>query len=198
MGATAAGSAAYQGVSSVGNGYIQASALRAQAQNQTAIAQMAQDRQNFAAGQSDRAAADAVKRGGVAANDRAEQGRQAEGVAKAQAAAEGGAGSAAEQNAVSQVESLSAADQATIKTNAFREAYGLQSQAISQRAEGTADVIKARMNSNQLDYMAKSSMITGWSKAVGYGAKGASDYSKNKSPSNNYAGTDDSGGGGYA
>lgn len=179
------GGAAFQGTMAVGNGYVQAAALRNQADYEKKIAELNNKTLDYQAGMADEASTDALKRGNTAANARSEMERQQAGTVRAQAAAAGGAGAAggdAAATALEQVGDVSATDQAAIKTNAYREAFGFQSNALALRGQEQANTIQARMKANQLDYMARSSMITGWTKAIGYGFSAASDYNKNKSP----------------
>lgn len=206
MGATAGASAAFQGVSSIGNGYIQASALRSQADYEKKIAELNNQRLEANAGLVDEAATDAVKRGNTSALQRVEKQRQDDGTIRAQAASEGALGSEAQTNAMSAVDTMSAVNQASIKTNAYREAFGLQSQSIALRGQEQDNTFGARIRANQLEGMAKSSMITGWTKAIGFGMTSASDYSKSsktggeKAPSGStrYSGPDSGGFGGMA
>lgn len=183
MGATAAASQGIQSVSSVGNGYIQAGALRNQAGLETGIASLNNQKLAYEAGMADLSAADTLRRGNTVANNRAGQGIMQAGKIRAEAAASGGnggSGSDAASNALEQVGDVSATDQAAIKTNAYRAAFGLQSSAIAMRGEEDANTIQARMKANQLDYMAKSSMITGWSRGLGFGMSAAGNFSKSR------------------
>lgn len=185
MGATAGASQVFSGTQAIGNGYIQASALRNQADAEKKIAEINNQKLGFEAGMADEAASDAVKRGNTAANARSEQERQQAGMVRAQAAATGGtgaAGSEAAGNALEQVGDLSATDQAAIKTNAYREAFGMKSTAIALRGQAQANTIQAQMKANQDEYMARSSMITGWTKGIGDGFSAASDFKKSAKP----------------
>ncbi len=189
--AQGAGSAG-QAVSSVGNGYVQAAALRSQAGYQTSVTALNNKTLEFQAGQVDAQAADVTARGMQAATAQVQKARLQEGASKAAAAGQGGLGSVGSEavdNAVAQTESVSAADAAAIKTNAWRAAYGLQTQAISIRGQEAADTLKAVSSSNALENAARSSMITGWSSGLNSGMKSGIGFSKN-SKSSRYAGTD--------
>lgn len=174
--------AAFQATNAVGGGYIQAAALRNQADYTTKLAELDNKTLDYQSGAASAAAEDAVKRGNTAANKLDTTSRLQIGAERAAASAEGATGSAAEQNAVGTTESMTAATQAAIKTNAFREAFGLQSQAIALKGQEDVNTFQARTKANSLNYMARSSMITGWTKGIGYGFQAAGEAKKGASP----------------
>ncbi len=180
MGSTAGASTALQGTQSIGNGFIQAAALRNQAGFTTRMAGMNNQVLEHNAAMSEEAATDAQIQGNTAANQRAEVTRLQTGNVRAEAAANGnaGVGSAAEASALQATGDASAADQAATKINSYRAAFGLQSQAIATKGQEAQNTMNASMKANQDNNMAFASMITGGTRGIGYGMRAAGDFYK--------------------
>jgi len=108
----------------------------------------------------DRASAEAKELGQERASDTLEQARQLQGTQRAQLAASGvdiGSGSAAQ--VLEQTVDFGIQDAITVKTNAYRQAFGLEKQAVNQRA--AAKVSRAGRKFEQ-----KATIIAGGLKAV--------------------------------
>jgi hypothetical protein len=170
--------AAFQASNSIGMGFVQAAALRAQADYNKKVAELnnktLEVQAEYASGQAD----DAVKRGAAAVNKRAQQERLDVGAKRAAFAGAGGdLGSEAAANIVADAEAVSASDQVNLQANAFREAFGFKSQAIAIKGEQAKNDFQARTGANALEYAAKSSMITGITSGI---AGGVDAYGKSQ------------------
>lgn len=166
--------AAFQGVSQVGGGYVQAAALRAQADYQQKVMELNNKTLDYQAGVTDQQAADAEKRGGQAVGARAQKERLDVGAKRAAITAAGGdTSSEMAANAVGEVETVSADDQASISTSAWREAFGFKSQGIAIRGQQEVNKFQARVQGNALQNAARSSIITGWNEGIATGLEAA-------------------------
>lgn len=182
MAAAQGAGSAFQAVNSVGGGYVHAQSLRDQASYQSSVTDLNNKTLEYQAGQADEQATDAVKRGNTAVNTIEQKNRLQTGAERASAAAQGGlssVGSEAVANANSNTESANAAEQATVKINAWREAYGYQSQGNALRGQEDANTLQSRTSSNALEYSARSSMITGWNEGIYGGLRAAEGFAKN-------------------
>lgn len=211
MAAAQGAGAAYGATTSIVGGYTQAKALRDQADIQSQVAQLNNKTLDYQSKISGEQSDDAIKRGGQAANMKAQQARLAEGAARVGVAAQGGdVNGAVAANITGNIESMSAADQAAIKVNAFREAFGYKSQSIAQKGQEDVNTYQAKSSANALNFMAKSSMITGWNNGIAGGLRAAQGVDKNRKPRNPadagngdpsngaYGGPDNGSYGGYA
>jgi hypothetical protein len=175
------GAAAFQAGNSVGMGFVQAAALRSQADYQKKVAELNNKTLQLQVDYAEEQSADAVKRGGQAANKRGQKERLDIGARRAAIAAAGGdPSSAAALTEIGDMEAVSAADQVNIQANAFREAFGYKSQGLAVQGEQLKNTFQARTGANALEYAAKSSMITGITDGI---AGGASAYGKSKANS---------------
>lgn len=159
-------SGVFSSVSTAGNAYVQSKAQRAQADYQKKVANLNADYASVQAG-------DVVKQGELAAAQKQQNTRLQLGDQRAAAAASGAdVNSEGIQDNLQRSEVVSAADEAAIKSNAWRQAFGIQAQAIIMRDQG-------QMNYNAGNFAARSTMITGGIQSVGYGvqAYGASNES---------------------
>ena len=161
----------YQGLSGIGEGYIKADAYRAQKDYESKIAELNNSALDYSIEAAEDQAADAVKRGGTAALKRDQKTRLQQGAQRAGMAAGGGE---IDTETVDHTGTIGAADTAAIKTNAWREAFGFTSKANQIRGAQNQNTFDARTKGNALEYAARSSMITGYTSAIGMGFKGAS------------------------
>lgn len=119
-------------------------------------------------------AEDALKRGDVEASKKAQQIRMATGAQRAAIAASGsdvtGEGAT---DILNQTQIAGQTDIATIKTNAWREAWGFRSAAVNARTEG-------EMNLNTAKAMERATLISGGIEAMSYGMKAGSQYKEKK------------------
>ena len=168
-------STAFKVTSSISNGYIQADAMRDEADYHKKVAELNNKTIDSQIKSAEEQGNDAIVRGNTAANKRAQAERLAVGAERASIAGAGGdAMGASAEDSVAGIEAVSAAEQASLKTNAWREAFGFRSQANAMRGQQTNNTLNARSKANALEYGAKSSIITGWSKGVGEGIDYAS------------------------
>lgn len=139
--------------------YSQARALRSQGEYEGRIA-------SSNAALSDLQASDAIRRGEFEAQERARQTQQLAGAQKAGFAAQGvEIGSGTPSEVVADTELLGGLDIETIRTNAFREAWGHRAQAQQARYAGKFGLQAARAR-------ARSTLLTGGAQAFG-GVAGA-------------------------
>jgi len=83
------------------------------------------------------------------------------------------------QDILQETATMGVEDAMTIKNNAYREAWGLRSQANNARSEGRMGRIGARFESKQ-------TLLTGGMQAAAYGAEGYSSYAKGKDSKGRY------------
>lgn len=173
----------FQAGNSVGSGYVQAQAMRDQADYEKKLNEINNKTLDAQIEAKNAQAADAEKRGNQAANKRVQEERLQVGEQRAAIAAGGGdlTGEMAT-NVVGQTETVSAADQQAIHVNSFREAFGYKSQGLAIKGEQNNNNLQTTSRVNALNYGAKTSIINGWTNAVGYGASGYGDYKKNQKP----------------
>lgn len=179
----AEGGHSFNAVNAVGSGYVQAQAQRDQADYEKKMAELNNKTLDYEASAFNEQADDALKRGSQAANRRAQKARLQIGAQRAAMAAGGGGIS---QDVVNETDAIAAADEASIKVNSYREAFGLQNKAIQVRGAQAANTFQAKTKANALEYAARSSMITGWNEGIGHGFKAfgsASSASDSKSSS---------------
>lgn len=180
MAAAQGAGSAFQATNSVGSGYVQAKSMRDQADYKTKVNELNNKTLDYQAGQAEEQATDAEMRGKQAANAQAQKERLQVGAIKAAVAGDGGdVTSDATQNSIIQAETISASDQAALKVNAWREAYGFKTQANSIRAQQVNNNLETKTAVNSLNYGAKTSIIKGWTDAAAQGANSAAGYSKN-------------------
>lgn len=149
---------AFQAVNSLGGAYVQSKAMRAQGRYE-------QDAANTNAQSLDYQAEDTVKAGEAAASRKQQQVTQVQGSQKAVLAANGvDVNSEGARNALDETAVVGEADIAQIKTNAWREAYGLKSEATNLRTQGA-------VAANTAKYAARNTMITGGLNAASYTAQ---------------------------
>lgn len=160
----------YQGLSGIGQGYIQADAYRAQADYEKKIAELNNTALDYSIELTEDQARDAEKRGETAALKRDQKTRLQLSSQRAGMAAGGGG---IDTEALGRTETVGAADVNAIKTNAWREAFGYTTKANQIRGAQNQNTFDARTKANALEYAARSSMITGYTSAVGMGFKGA-------------------------
>jgi hypothetical protein len=164
-----AASSASQGVASFGNAYVQSKALQAQAEFERQEAEMN-------ARVADLQAEDATRRGAAEANRARKEGRQVISAQRAASAAQGidiNTGSAGDIQ--EETLALSEQDVETIKSNAWREAWGFKAQALDLRSG-------ARLQYHAKQSAARNTLLTGGINALGqfatastYAAKGIED-----------------------
>jgi len=155
-----------QGINTAGNAYVSAKATRAQGEYQKRIA-------DINARTADAQAEDAVARGDREAAKKLQDTRKAMGAQKAAMAANGmDVNSADAIDILNETEVVGQTDIATIKTNAWREAWGYKSQAVSMAGEGNMKNLAAQNT-------ARATLISGGMDAMTYGLK-AGDAYKNK------------------
>lgn len=166
----AAAAFASQATSSVGNSLVSASALRSQGEYQKRVAGLNAKTMEEAARRTEAQADDAVSRGETAANQRGQDIRKKVGSQRAAAAAAGldpNFGSAAD--VMADTESVGAADQAAIKTNAWREAFGYKSQSLNLQSEAVNSTLRGETANLAAMNTARNTMITGGLEGAQYG-----------------------------
>lgn len=164
----------FKAVNAVGMGYVKADAYRAEADYHKKIADLNNKTLEYQVGSEEDRATDAASRGEKAALRRDQKTRLQTGSQRAAMAAAGGDpafGSNAD--TISETEAIGAADVAAIKTNAWREAFGFRTRANQLRGEQAAGYLASRTKANALDFAARSSIITGWTRAVEGGLEAA-------------------------
>lgn len=166
MAAMATGSAfAMQGMLAAGSAYNQSQATKSQGDYENRIAQMNARR-------AEAEADDAVKRGETAATRRQQDINRTKGAQRAALAAGGvDVDSEAAQNIAAETEAIGAADVAAIRTNAWRAAWGLKSEAEDTRSRG-------QMAKTSSKYAARQTMLTGALQGASYGARSYAEFKK--------------------
>lgn len=160
-----------QGLASIGNGYAQYTALKAQGDFQVAMAQI---NQQFAGIE----AKDAVDRGEFEANQIRRRATHVVGDQRAAAAAQGidvndSQGSVSDVIADTQL--ASEQDMTRARSNAWKLAWGIKTQA-------TLNVDTARFNQTGKNFEANQSLLTGGINAMGDALKVAGVFAKTKTP----------------
>lgn len=168
---------AFQAATSIGGGYVQANSLRDQADYEQKVSELNQKTLDYQATQADRAALDVEARGKQAANKVAQQTRLKSGEQRAAAAAAGVSGSELEANVLEETAEIGAANEATLKINSYREAFGMKSQANAYRGAKVAEELQTRTRRAAYQHQARSSIITGYTTALTSGAKAYGNYS---------------------
>jgi hypothetical protein len=169
MGAEAAVAAAYGvgAASSIAGGWAQSESYKAQGEYQGRMAELNARALEFEA-------AEAVRKGDSDANvvrRRANQilGKQRAGLAASGVDINTGTAAVVQQ----ETEFMSEIDQMTVKNNAWREAFGLKSQASSVRQKGEMDRMLAEQS-------ARTSLVSGGLNAIQYGLKSYGSYNNPK------------------
>lgn len=147
-------------LASLGEGYTKAGAYRAQGDFE-------QQQGDLNARLSMMRAEDAIRRGDESVTEYQKKIAQMKGTQRANLAAQGIAldtGSALEIQ--QQTAEIAAKDVVTIKNNAWREAWGLEVEAMNHRNNGRMAALTAEHNAN-------SALLTGGMKAIGYGYEAA-------------------------
>jgi hypothetical protein len=151
-------------LSSASSAYNQAQAARAQGRYQKQIS-------DTNARLAEQKAGDAVERGGEQANQIRRQANKVSAEQKAIAAANGMSTDSGDfQDLQRETNTNSAADIATVKTNAWREAFGYKVEAANDASQGAFAEMAA-------DNQAKNTILTGGMQALAYGSISASRFS---------------------
>lgn len=159
----------FLGLSAIAGAYAQSSASRAQGE-------YARSAYEADARLADLQAEYALKKGKEEADKHRRKVKQLQGTQRAAAAAAGIDISDTEGSAfqlISETGKFGAIDAITIENNAYREAWGMQYQAIESRGKGRFEQIAANGNAN-------TSLITGGLQAAAYGSAAYKDYKANK------------------
>lgn len=164
-----------EGLSGIGEGLAQGKALRAQGEYQARMLELNAKLAEFQAH-------DSIRRGEVAAGDYQKRVSQIMGAQRVAYAAQGiqlGEGSAAE--VATDTAEQAARDVVTIRTNAWREAWGYKVQAQDYRGQARYTRIASRFN-------AQMSEIGGITDAINYGTRAVGSYASDRKQSNLQAG----------
>lgn len=157
-----------QAINTAGNAYVSAQATRAQGEYQKRISELN-------AKTLDAKAEEAIKRGEKDAMTKGQETRRFIGEQKAAMAAGGiDLSSAQATNLLSETETIGAADMANLRSNAWQEAWGFKSEAVSTRGQG-------EMQNYAAQNTARSTLISGGIDAMSYGLKAGAEY-KSKAP----------------
>lgn len=157
-----------EGAASLASAYEQSTALQAQGEFQTTMARI---NQQFA----DIQAKNVITQGGVQANQIRKRGENIAGAQRATAAAQGIDVNDAQGSASAEVDDtklMEATDMATAHSNAWKAAWGIQTQS-------AIGVSTAQFNKSGEDFAANSTLLTGGLKALGAAAKVGGIYAKN-------------------
>lgn len=177
----AAASAAFSGASNLGSAYVQSKALKNQGQYQKRIADLNAQNAEFQARGAEEQALDAEKRGMQSAARKAQETRALQGKQRAAIAADGGDPNSPEnQDILNETASIGAADEAAIKTNAWREAMGFTTQANALRGEAVNATLRGETMNYAAQNQARSTMITGATEATSKGIDAYGEVKKKK------------------
>ena len=157
-----------QGINSAGNAYNNAQAVKAQGEYQKMI-------YDINASEAEKQAAQAIEAGDLAVAREQQKNKAIISSQRAAAAASGDVNSEAALDARREAETIGAANEMTISTNAWREAMGYKSQAINLKSQGKFTSLAAQNT-------ARNTMVSGGIEAATYGLKAYDNYSKNKAP----------------
>lgn len=163
------GAAAFQATNAIGSGYVQADALNAQADYVKKINELNDKTIDYQVGATEQQAADAAAKGDQAVIARAQKTRLMQGSQRAAMAANG----SISQDVLNETANIGAADEAALKVNAYREAFGFKSRANAMRGQKVQNELETRTKANALNYAARSSIITGWIDGINVGANAA-------------------------
>lgn len=171
MGATSANllalSSGVQSVSAVGQGYAQSQALKARGDYESRMMELNARRAELSA-------ADAIRRGEKDATEVKKQAKKLVGSQRAAMAAQGivlDDGSALDIQ--EDTAAMGAEDAMTVRNNAWREAWGFRTQASDYRGQAKFARMAARNE-------ARTTLLTGGMRALGYGAEAVGHYQKGK------------------
>lgn len=172
---------AFQASMAIGSGYVQARALRDQADYEKKVAELNNKAIDYQKETTRAQAADAEMRGKQAAA-KSEQGTRLQvGEARAAMAAQGVLpGEAQALEATNQIQTLGAAEKQAIEVNTWREAFGYRSQVSALSGAQLENTLQARTRENALRASARSSMITGYTTAVATGLNAAAKAQETK------------------
>lgn len=160
---------AAQGINSAGSAYNNAQAVKAQGEYQKMI-------YDINASEAEKQAVQAIEAGDLAVAKEHQKNRAIISSQRAAAAASGtDVNSEAALDARREAETIGAANEMTISTNAWREAMGYKSQAINLKSQGKFTSLAAQNT-------ARNTMVSGGIEAATYGLKAYDNYSKNKAP----------------
>jgi hypothetical protein len=163
-------SAAYaiMGANSMINANTQANAMEAQGEYAKKVGEMNARSLSIQAD-------DAEKRGANAARRREVQTQKMQASQKVALAAAGATGSEVEQNVLNETAAIGLADADAIRVNAYRDAWGMRSQASNSILQGETSNLAAQNT-------ARATMTTGYAEAAGYGLKAYGAEKERKSP----------------
>jgi hypothetical protein len=163
----AASGSLIMGMSSASSAISQANAARAKGAYDTSIA-------NINARTAKDQAEDAIDRGNKAANQVRRQGKKVAAGQRLSAAAQGISATEGDiADLIDETELFSELDATTIRTNAIKEAYGYETQALNASAAGEFAGMAAENS-------ARNTVLTGGMQALGYGLEGIEKSKKAK------------------